>query len=343
MDTIVQRIKTRAIELGYEKCGIIKTSEMADYSDKVKERSSRVFAGAFQFGNLLSFAKPQKKYPWAKSIIVLVNNYAGYNVPTGFDGIYGKAYMFDGRLDEKSPEYKRRKELTSFLNSEGIKIEGEPKLGITALRWAAYKAGVGIIRKNNFLYTEKGSWNFLDALLIDRELELVEKSDFSNCPSSCNKCITTCPTGSLSQPYTTSLLKCITFITTLAAEKRMGVPSMKTAAKLERCLYGCDICQAVCPLNKGKFLGGTDFPGLMELTEYMSPEKIMMMDYDEIERLLSVKYWAISSKNLWKWKINALTFMSNNFIENYREPIKSGINDQNRRVRSFAKKIIKVL
>jgi len=343
MSAIVQRIKSRAIELGYEKCGIIKISEMADYSDKIKERSSRVFAGAFQFGNLRSFAKPQKKYPWAKSIIVLVNNYAGYNIPTGFDGIYGKAYMFDGRLDEKSREYKRRKELISFLNSEGLKTEGEPKLGITALRWAAYKAGVGIIRKNNFLYTEKGSWNFLDALLIDRELELVEKSDFGKCPNFCNKCINACPTESLSQPYTTSLLKCITFITTLAAEKGMGVPSMKIAAKLGRCLYGCDICQSVCPLNKGKFLGGTDFPSLMEQAEYMSPEKIMTMDYNEIKRVLSVKYWAISPKNLWKWKINALTFMSNNFIENYREPIELGINDKNRRVRSFAKKIKNML
>ena len=343
IDTIAQKIKSKAIELGYEKCGIIKVSEMSGYSDKLKERSSRVFAGSLQFGRFRVFAKPQKKYPWAKSIIVLVNNYAGYNVPIGFDGMYGKAYMFDGRLEEKSREFKRRNEFASFLKLEGLKIENEPKFGITALRWAAYKAGIGIIRKNNFFYTENDSWNFLEAWLIDREVELVEKTDYDDCPKSCNICINACPTGSLSQPYTTSLLKCASFITTLAAENGIGVPTMKTAAKLGRCLYGCDICQSVCPLNKDKFIGGIDFPGLMEVAEYMSPEKIMTMDYDEIERFLSVKYWYISPKHLWKWKLNALAFMGNNFVENYREAMKLGIYDKNRRVRSFARKIMGIM
>ena len=338
-----QKIKEKAIELGYETCGIIKISEVSDYSARLKERSSRIFAGTLQFGRFRALANPRKEFPWAKSIIVLVNSYAGYNIPPGFDGVYGKAYMFDGRLDENSREFKRREEFSSFLKSEGLQIEDRAKFGITALRWAAYKAGIGIIRKNNFFYTENGSWNFLSAWLIDQEMELVEQAGFSKCPDSCGKCINACPTGSLSQPYTMSLLKCVSFITTMAAEKGMGVPSMKTAAKLGQCLYGCDICQSVCPFNKDKFSGGTDFPGLKETAEYMAPEKIMAMDYSEIERTLSAKYWYISPKNLWKWKINALTFMSNNFTESYREPVKSGEHDEDRHVRAFAKKILRIV
>ena len=336
-----EEIKKKAIELGYEKCGIINVLDVADYANKLKERSFRVFAGLLQFGRFFGLSKPQKKFPWAKSIIILVTNYSGYNVPNGFDGMYGKSYMFDGRLDKNSKEFKMRQDFTSFLKSEGLNVEGEPKFGITALRWAAYKAGIGIIRKNNFLYTENGSWNFLEALLVDRKMELVEKNDFNDCPDSCNMCIGACPTKGLSKPYTTSLFKCASFITTLAAENGMGVPSMKTAAKLGRCLYGCDICQSVCPYNKNKMTGGTDFPGLKEITEYMSPEKIMIMDYEEIERKLSNKYWYINPKYLWKWKINALIFMSNNFVEDYRDPINSGIYDKNKRVRNFAKRISK--
>jgi epoxyqueuosine reductase len=339
VDITAKKIKEKAIKLGYEKCGIVKVSELSDYQTKLKERSSRVFAGSFQFGRFRGLANPQKKYPWAKSIIVLVTSYAGYNVPAGFEGVYGKAYMFDGRLDENSREFKMRKEFASFLKSEGLKFEDEPKFGVTALRWAAYKAGVGYIRKNNFFYTENGSWNCLEAWLVDREMELVEQTQFDNCLDSCDKCIKACPTGSLSQPYTMSMLKCASFITGMAADKGLGVTSMKTAAKLGNCLYGCDICQSVCPFNKDKFVGGTDFPGLKELAEYMRPEKIMAMNYGEIERMLAAKYWYISRKKLWKWKLNALTFMNNNFVESYREPIKLGVNDKNMWVRGFAKKI----
>ena len=343
MENLAQKIKNEASQLGYEKCGIIKISDVSDYADKLKERISDVFLGFIQYAQFRKFANPAKQYPWAKSIIILSTSHAKYNVPDGFDGVYAKAYMFDGRINENSEEWKMRKIFKSFLENKGLKCEDEAKFGITGLRWAAYKAGIGDIRHNNFFYTdESGSYCMLEAWLIDKELELKEETDFVPCSDNCGKCIAACPTNSLTKPYTMSLIKCASFITTMSPEKSMGNINVKKAAKLGHLMYGCDICQDVCPYNKGKHKGGEDFPGLTDLAAYMTPEKIMSMSYDEIGKTLS-KYWYVSPNNLWKWKLNALSFMMNNYADTHREYIKLGLVDTDKRVRVFAKKVLRLI
>jgi len=343
MENIAQAIKEKAIALGYEKCGIIRISAVADYSDRLKERMSRIFLGRLQYGQFMAFAHPKKLYPWAKSIVVLVHSYAGYNIPGEFKGVYGSAYMFDDRLDENCNGFEMRKHFGEFLESMGLMTATDAKFGLTGLRWAAHKAGLGIIRRNNFFYTENGSWNHIEAWLIDGEQELIEKPALKECPDNCDKCIKSCPTGSLNRPYTMSCLKCISYITSLSAEKGLGMPSMKTSSKVGRWLYGCDACQDACPFNEGKWRRGCDFPGLDKLTGYMRPEKIMAMSYDEIAKNLAPKYWYIGANNLWKWKIDALTVMMNDFQEDYVSAIKSGMTDTNWRVRRFTKKVCKKL
>jgi epoxyqueuosine reductase len=336
---MTQTIQDKARELGYEKCGIIKIGDVADYSVKLKERMSRVFLGPIQFSQFKGLANPP--FPWAKSIIILSGSITGYNIPDGFDGMYGKAFMFDGRIDKNSPDFKKSQEFKAFLESEGIKCEEEPKFGITALRWAAHKAGIGLIRKNNFFYSkDSGSYCFLSAWLIDRELELKGEPDLKECPDSCDRCIKACPTGSLNKPYTMSLIKCAAFISTLSAAKGMGNTPVRTAKKLGRIVYGCDICQDVCPFNNGKHTGGEDFPGLAEISEFMRPEKIMPMTYEEINSALASKYWYVA--DMWKWKLNALSYMLNNWDVRYTEFVNLGLNDSDKRVRAFAGKVKKI-
>jgi epoxyqueuosine reductase len=342
VETLARTIKEKALELGYEKCGIIKLSEYAGFSDKLKERISRIFLGRLQFGQFRKLGTPEKERPWVKSIVVAVRNYAGYNVPEEFKGVYGKSYLFDPRVDRDSEGYKSRERFGAFLENQGLRIADEPKFGLVGLRWAAHKAGLGLIRQNNFFYTENGSWNTIEGWLVDWELEVVEKSALVECPDNCHKCQDACPTGSLSRPYTMALIKCASFINSLSVEKGLGLPSLKTAAKIGPWLYGCDACQDVCPFNKGQWRGGRDFQGLGELAEYMRPERIMNMGYDELAQTLKPKFFYIGLDNpdhLWKWKISALTVMMNGFKEGYGAPIKSGLIDTDRRVRKFAKKV----
>jgi epoxyqueuosine reductase len=332
------KIREKALELGYEDCGIIKVGALAGYREKLEERISRIPMGERIYGTFRSYADPSVGNPEIKSIIVAIVPIHRYNVSAEFDGVYGKAYMFDSRTDENAPFFKIRKEFAASLESLGLKCTLGGGHGIAApARWAAYQAGLGTIRKNNFFYTEKGSYNHIEMLAIDRELELVRDGKLKNCPENCGKCIEACPTLTLCAPYTMSMIGCVSFQTNMSTNMGMGVPSPEMTKQIGGRLYGCDACQDVCPFNKDKWTGGEEFPGLEALAPSMRPEKIMEMSYDEIGRTLGPKYWYIKPENLWKWKLNALTVMIDGYSEKYEAPIKLGLKDPNETVRDFSR------
>lgn len=337
---VENEIREKALELGYEDCGIIKAGALAGYREKLEERIARIPGGEKIYGTFRSYADPAAANPEIRSIVVaIVPNY-GYNMPGEFDGVYGKTYMFDSRADEKAPFFTVRKEFARFLESLGLRCMLGTAYGVTApARWAAYQAGLGGIRRNNFLYTDNGSYNYIEMFPVDRELELIRDVKIKDCPEKCGKCIEACPTRTLSAPYTMSMVGCASFQTSLST----GVPSPDMAKQLGGWLYGCDACQDACPFNKGKWTGGEEFPGLQALMPAMRPERIMEMSYDEIGRTLAPKYWYIKPANLWKWKLNALTVMMNGYSEKHAAPIKLGLEDPNENVRGFARGVCSTL
>jgi epoxyqueuosine reductase len=334
------KIREKALELGYEDCGIVKVAALAGYREKLEERISRIPMGEKIYGNFRSYADPSAGNPEIKSIVVAIVPTHRYNVPDQFSGVYGKAYMFDGRTDENAPFFKIRKELFAFLEGLGLKCTIGGGHGIAApARWAAYQAGLGIIRRNNFFYTGKGSYNHIEMFAIDRELELIRDVKLKECPENCGKCIEACPTHTLAAPYTMSMIGCVSFQTNISTNMGMGVPTPEMAEQIGGRVYGCDVCQDVCPSNSGKWTGGEEFPGLDALAPKMRPEKIMGMSYDEIGRTLAPKYWYIKPENLWKWKLNALTVMMNGYQEKYEAPIRLGLQDPNEKVRDFTRNV----
>jgi epoxyqueuosine reductase len=248
--------------------------------------------------------------------------------------------MFDNRNDKNAPFFKRRAELAAFLEGLGYRCTMAEGHGIPApARWAAYQAGLGTIRRNNFFYTEKGSYNRIEMLALDGETELIRDVKLADCAENCGKCIEACPTGTLSAAYTMSMIGCVSFQTNLAANMGMGVPSAEMARQMGGRLYGCDACQDSCPHNKGKWTGGEEFPGLDTLLPSMRPDAIMKASYDEIGRTLAPKYWYIERENLWKWKIDALTVMMNGYRKEYDVSIRLGLEDANENVRAFARSV----
>jgi epoxyqueuosine reductase len=334
------KIREKALELGYEDCGIVRAGALAGYRDKLEERIARIPMGERIYGTFRGYADPSAANPAIKSIVVaIVPNYR-YKVPGEFDGVYGKAYMFDSRTDENAPFFRIRKEFATFMESLGLKCTLKSGHGIAApARWAAYQAGLGIIRKNNFFYTEKGSHNHIEMLAIDRELELVSDVKLKDCPENCGKCIEACPTRTLCAPYTMSMIGCVSFQTNMSTNMGMGVPSPEMTEQIGGRLYGCDACQDVCPFNKGKWTGDEEFPGLDALAPSMRPENIMAMSYDEIGSTLAPKSWNIKPENLWKWKLNALTMMMNGYRKEYEAPIKLGLEDTNENVCAFSRSV----
>jgi len=113
-------------------------------------------------------------------------------------------------------------------------------------KYWAEKAGIGWIGKHTNLINDKiGSWFFLSEILLDFKLEYNEPFSFDLC-GSCTKCIDDCPTDAIVDEYVLDSNKCISYLT---IEKRDDIPD-DFKDKLNNWIYGCDICQQVCPWNK---------------------------------------------------------------------------------------------
>ena len=340
MDSMTAQIKNAALNMGYEKCGIIKISDMSGYEEKLNERIERIPELRSYYEGFYTFAHLQDTYPWAKSIVICARQYGKYNVPEHLKGLIAKYYLFDSRRDEQSKDFQDSLRFEAYMQEIGLKTATKRKFGITALRWAALKAGLGVVRKNNFFYTESGSWVHLEGWLIDKELESVEIPTVKECPKHCNLCIKACPTSSLSEPYTMNRSSCISCLTTWEG---WDLPNEKFNAQMGGWVFGCDVCQDVCPVNKNRWKATEEFPGLSELGQNISLEKIVKMDYTFLEEALQKKFWYIGKNDVWRWKTNAINAMMNDYKQQYREYIYEARNDSNEKVREMAEWAIQKL
>ncbi|MDR1650072.1 MAG: hypothetical protein LBR71_07405, partial [Synergistaceae bacterium] len=305
----------------------------SDYADRLDERIERTPENAEKYANLYSFAQLKKTYPWAKSIVVCVRQYGKYHIPEHTKGLVAKYYLTDGRRDKLSPDYQASIAFEQSLEAMGLRVETERKFGITALRWAAHKAGLGIIRRNNFFYADCGSWVYLEAWLIDREMVLKQESKQKPCPPKCNRCITACPTKSLREPYTMSRATCISCLTTWDGDDLIHEPNNQHMGSW---IYGCDVCQDVCLFNVKKWEPVEEYPGLTELSELIGLDKIIALDYDTLLQTIQPKFWYIGKDRIWKWKINALNAIRNNYDSKYDSSIELACSDDNEQVRKTA-------
>jgi epoxyqueuosine reductase len=281
------KIRNKALELGFEACGIIRVDSVQEYANKLDERME-VFPESKSIYNALGLSKlafPQKNYDWAKSIIVCVRRYGKYKIPPTIDNYIGKYYLYDYRFQKYTQEYTDIVSFESFLTGLGLKIAKEVN-GIAPFRWAALKANLGLIRRNNFFYSQNGSWVWLEAWLADLEMEYYETADFIACPDNCRKCIEACPTGALSGPYRMDPLKCIARLTYSAN----GLAPEFLRDKMGKWLYGCDQCQNACPMNKDKWEEITLFPKLEQISEAITLEKIVSQDEKFFAEFLLSKF-----------------------------------------------------
>jgi epoxyqueuosine reductase len=329
-------IRDRALSLGYEKCGIISVDDVKGYKERLDERIAAFPESAAFYDQFYPFADVCKTFPWARSLIVCIYNYGKYKVPDSLRNRYGKAYLFDNRIYERSAEHKNRRELMTFLKDRGMQAGVSPEFGITSLRYAAQKAGLGIIRKNNFLFTEKGSWNMIDVLAVDAELRLVEEKEYEGCPDDCDKCFESCQSGALQSPFRMLPMNCVSFLTSLGGGT-VDLVDNPLAERIGDWIYGCDSCQTSCPFNKGVSEEDKRYPGLMELTKHLLPENVAVMSQMTFEDEVQPKFWYLGPDMLWVWKVNALNVMKNRYEEKYLPLIKKCLEDKDPRVARMAK------
>ena len=332
LDLAVQ-IKDAALNCGFDVCGIVKVEEMKDYAAAIDSRIAHFPEAKPMYARFADFADPTKMVPWAKSVIVYGHWYGNYRVPENVQGRIGKALFFDPRKNPYSKENQNVLRFEKILTGLDIKHVAKHDSGISAMRWAAAKSGIGIIRKNNFFYTERGSWFNLGIILIDRELELKAASSIKSCPENCSLCIKSCPTEALREPFQMNGIACAAFLTCMGT----CAPSKNNYDKCGSWIFGCDACQDVCPFNEKAWNAVEDFPGLEKLAGLLSYEQILSMDYETMTTVFPQKFWYIQPDDVWKWKCNVLNAMRNNYDSSYLPYIKHALSDSKAEVREMAK------
>jgi len=111
----------------------------------------------------------------------------------------------------------------------------------------AYASGVGFIGKNNMLISQDyGSFLFLVEILTTASIHVGNITPLENQCGTCTSCIDACPTGALEGPFSFDASRCLSYLT---VEYKDSITE-ETAKKMDRCFFGCDICQVVCPFNR---------------------------------------------------------------------------------------------
>ena len=241
-----------ALELGFDLVRVTSSDEFAEDREAALERlDSGLMDGLpwYSQARVLKGTDPQQLLPGARSIISLGLNYYRSDVPAPSNNApSGKVARYAWGRD-----YHRvmKKRMRTYV--EGL----QTRLGTDlAARWyvddgpmldraAARRAGLGWFGKNgNILTSSHGSWVFLGQVITDLELE-ADQPLKKSC-GSCVTCIDACPTGAIVAPYVVDNARCISYLT---IENRGPIP-LELRPQVGDWVFGCDICQDVCPVNR---------------------------------------------------------------------------------------------
>ncbi|MDB4886965.1 MAG: hypothetical protein JWN79_2403 [Gemmatimonadetes bacterium] len=189
--------------------------------------------------------------PGTTHALVVALDYGGRE-PSGPVARYARGEDYHDVMDRRLRELHRRLE-----REVGHQIDGKPYVDTGPLleRDLARRAGLGWFGKNtNLLHPARGSFFFLGALVLDLALEPDAPFATDHC-GSCTRCIDACPTGAIVAPRELDATRCISYLT---IEQRGEIPAALRPLVGEL-LYGCDICQEVCPWNV-KFAQALEVP-----------------------------------------------------------------------------------
>ena len=240
-------IKTEAKRLGFLSCGISKAEFLEDEAPRLEAWLHQNSHGKMQYmeNHFDKRLNPTLLVEGAKSIISLTYNY--YTDQTQQDINAPKISKYAYGVDYHYVIRNKLNELLEFIKEEIGGVNGRAFVDsgpVLEKAWAK-KSGLGWVGKNSNLLTQKvGSFYFISELIIDLELE-VDHVVTDHC-GSCTACIDACPTEAITEPYKVDGSKCISYFT---IELKDNIPS-ELKGKFNDWMFGCDICQDVCPWNR---------------------------------------------------------------------------------------------
>ena len=260
---------TKARQVGFDTAGIAAVPVVGSREDEEERRRFEAWIGTGSAGEMeylkrrndageLVRSSLRAAVPWARSVVVCALNYETAQPhstepsPEGTGWIARYAWT---RQSERPSDYhkivlKRLKALEAELQVSFGPFESRCYVDTGPLveRVYAKYAGVGWVGKNTCILNQKlGSWLFLGVILTSMELPEEDRAQIAEdrC-GSCRRCIEACPTDALVAPYQMDANRCIAYLT---IEKRGEIPP-ELREGMGRQVFGCDICQDVCPWNR---------------------------------------------------------------------------------------------
>jgi epoxyqueuosine reductase len=141
----------------------------------------------------------------------------------------------------------------------------------------------------------------IESWRVDAELPADRPTVDPPCPEGCRACLDACPTGAIVEPFVLRMDRCVAYLTYDAPEP---IPA-PLRDRMGGWIYGCDICQEVCPLNRGKWQEREAAPWLEEVAHLLTPEALAGMDEETYRNVVHPLFWYIAPDNLARWHRNA--------------------------------------
>jgi epoxyqueuosine reductase len=313
-----------AEELGLDAIGAAPAEPYAGTERHIRERRARGLFADMRF----TMAKPEESchpeglLPGARTVVSAALCYwlPEPERPAGH-GRLPRYTWFDayGQLREK-------------LDVLGRKLGGGYRVFVDANqhvdREAAARSGVGFYGKNTLLITRRhGSWVVLGTLVTDVVLDPTPPLDL-DC-GDCRLCIDACPTGALDEPGTLDSTRCLSYWTQAPAPPPAGF-----RAALAAQVYGCDICQDVCPWNRGveKRRAGEQLP--TDATPHVSLVDWLRADPDELRSRFARLY--VPRNDGRRLRLNALVAAGNEGGGGERDAVSALVDDPDEATREVA-------
>ena len=245
-----QSIKARALGEGFHKVGIVRAEPLAEEAPRLKEWLARGYHGEMSWmaRDVEKRVNPREIFPEARSIVVVALN---YYTPQQHEQnpATGKVSRYAWGDDYHDVVSGKLRALLSWITEQDPRAAGKICVDIQPVMdkaWAV-RAGLGWLGKHsNVITPEYGSWVFIGELLLNLELEYDVEPIEDHC-GTCTLCIDACPTDAITEPYVVDSNKCISYAT---IELRAPELPREIEQNLSGWMYGCDICQDVCPWNR---------------------------------------------------------------------------------------------
>lgn len=272
-----------AVRLGFEACGVTNLAVSPESRVSLDDwlAKGRHCDMAYMSRQAPVRREPQTVWPEAQSAVVVLHNYyqSGANPPAG----HGRIAQYALGDDYHVVMREKLKALGSVLVAAAGR--GKTRVYVDAgplpERELARRAGLGWIAKNTMLINPLiGSFTFIGVLLTDLDLAKDEPFEADRC-GTCTRCLDACPTGAFPAPRVLDSARCISYLT---IEAKGDIPALLRPS-IGDWLFGCDVCQDVCPWNT-RFASETREPRYRAhpADDRPSLEEVLHMDEAGFER-----------------------------------------------------------